>query len=77
VSDLQTALEPIAATLEADGYRLETLEKDGRLQVQIAAGPDACEDCLVPKSMMQAMIADTLARFGVAPAMIDLRYPGE
>ena len=77
MSDLQTALEPIAATLEADGYRLETLEEDGRLRVQIAAGPDACEDCLVPKSMMQAMIVDTLARSGVAPGVIDLRYPGE
>jgi hypothetical protein len=77
VTDLQTALEPIATTLEADGYRLETREEEGRLRVQIAAGPDACEDCLVPKSMMQAMIADMLARFGVAPGMIDLRYPGE
>lgn len=77
MGDLQIALEPIATTLEADGYRLETTQVEGRLLVQIAAGPDACEDCLVPKPMMQAMIANTLAGLGVAPGMIDLRYPGE
>ncbi len=77
MGELQNALEPIATTLGADGYLLETVEEEGRILVRIAAGPDACEDCLVPKPMMRAMIADTLARHGVAPEVIELSYPGE
>ena len=75
--DLQDALAPIASTLEADGYRLEAREVGDRLLIQVAAGPEACEDCLVPKSMLERMIALRLDTLGVQPVSIDLRYPGE
>jgi hypothetical protein len=40
--------------------------------VAIIAGPDACEECLVPKPLMQSMLAPVL---GVDPASIRLVYP--
>ena len=50
------ALQPIVAALAADGYQLSATFEGGSLKVGIVAGPDACEDCLVPKSMMTVMI---------------------
>jgi hypothetical protein len=40
--------------------------------VAIVAGPQACEECLVPKPLMQAMLAPAL---GVQPDSIRLVYP--
>ena len=77
MSDLEAALEPIAGTLEADGYRLEARQTDGRLSLRIEAGPEACADCLVPKPMLAKMIAQRLAPLGLDPTAVDLRYPGE
>ena len=64
----------LASTLEADGYHLAIEELDSRLAVTITAGPDACEDCLVPKDLMRSILSDTL---GVPPDAIDLTYPTE
>ena len=64
----------LASTLEADGYHLAIEELDSRLSVTITAGPDACEDCLVPKDLMKVMLEQAL---GVPAQSIGLRYPGE
>jgi hypothetical protein len=47
-------------------------EADAKLSVIITAGPDACEDCLVPKDLMRSMLSSEL---GVDAAVIDLTYP--
>jgi hypothetical protein len=62
----------IASTLEADGYHLAIEELDSRLAVTITAGPDACEDCLVPKDLMRGILSQQL---GIDGGMIDLTYP--
>lgn len=74
---IKTQLEPIRQALQADGYDLEVEELGaGQLQLSVTAGPDACEECLIPKEMMKGMIAASLgARDGVKE--IKLRYPGE
>ncbi len=45
--------------------------------MRITAGPEACEDCLVPKDMMARMITSTLAAAGVSADRVDLIYPNE
>ena len=70
----EDGLATIRASLEADGYLLDIREDGERLVAQISAGPDACEDCLVPKDLMKVMLEQAL---GVPAQSIELRYPGE
>lgn len=67
-------LEALRAALECDGYTIEVRADGDRLAARVAATPGACEDCLVPKPMLRAMLERAL---GVPRASIDLRYPGE
>jgi hypothetical protein len=69
-----TGLRTMRAALEADGYRLDVNERGERLEARISAGPGACEDCLVPKPVLLAMLRQAL---GVPEQAIDLHYPGE
>lgn len=62
----------LASTLEADGYHMAIEELDSRLEVTITAGPDACEDCLVPKDLMRGILSQQL---GVDGDSIDIAYP--
>ena len=67
-------LEKIRQSLETDDYRLEVMVHSGRASVTIAAGPSACQDCLVSKDLMRSMLAPVL---GVSPEEIELAYPAE
>lgn len=70
----ESALAQIRQSLQAEDYQLDVrIDGDGA-QVAIAAGPSACAECLVPKSLMRAMLAPAL---GVRPEMIELAYPKE
>jgi molybdopterin/thiamine biosynthesis adenylyltransferase len=64
----------LSSALEADGYHLAIDEADAKLTVVITAGPDACEDCLVPKDLMRGMLSNEL---GVDAALIDITYPAD
>ena len=64
----------LAASLEADGYRMAIDEDGSRLSVIITASPEACEDCLVPKDLMRGILATTL---GVEGDSIDITYPAD
>jgi hypothetical protein len=68
------SLSSLRAALEADGYHLDVREEGERLDARISATPEACEDCLVPKRVLLAMLHQAL---GVPEDAIDLRYPGE
>jgi DNA-binding transcriptional LysR family regulator len=72
VSIDQAQLEQLKQTLQADDYRLDVDVRDGSADVAIVAGPNACEECLVPKPLMQSMLAPAL---GVQPDDIRLVYP--
>ncbi|MFW6090351.1 MAG: hypothetical protein ACODAF_00650 [Actinomycetota bacterium] len=67
-------LDELRTSLAADGYELDVDVSGASAVVRIAAGPDACDDCLVSKSMMRAMLAPVL---GVAEDEIDLSYPAD
>ena len=64
----------LSSALEADGYHMAIDEQDARLAVVITAGPEACEDCLVPKDLMRGMLSNEL---GVDAALIDITYPAD
>jgi hypothetical protein len=64
----------LTSALEADGYHMAIEEADAKLSVIITAGPDACEDCLVPKDLMRGILATTL---GVEGDSIDITYPAD
>lgn len=67
-------LSGVRETLQADGYDLQVdgLE-GGQLTLTIVALDGACEECLVPKEIMQRVIANNLDDPSVAS--IELRYP--
>lgn len=78
VESIVSALQPFSSGLEADGYSLQVRLADGDgLHLEIVAGSDACEDCLIPKEMFRPMIASTLNSQGLAFEQITLVYPND
>jgi hypothetical protein len=71
---IEEALAGQRAMLAADGFAL-TLTQDGdTIVATISAGPDACRDCLVPKTLMLTYFEKAL---GPAHPKIRLTYPGD
>lgn len=70
----QQALEQLRESLAADHYQMDFELLDGEARVRISAADDACEDCLVPKGVMRAMIAPAL---GIDADRVAIAYPGE
>jgi hypothetical protein len=69
-------LDGVRVALAADGYtlRLDDLQADGA-HVSVAAGPDACSDCLAPVGVMRGIILETLKPLGVHRLTVD--YPSD
>jgi hypothetical protein len=75
---IRGVLSPMAQTLRADGYDLAVRwGPRSKLELQVTAGPDACEDCLVPSQVFEDIVADLLAKAGepMSRALIQVRYP--
>ena len=62
----------IATMLAADGYNLAVEESGARVSLTVSPGPDACEDCLVPKDVFRGIAANQL---GIEGDLIDITYP--
>ncbi|MGD9891210.1 MAG: hypothetical protein AB7R89_26085 [Dehalococcoidia bacterium] len=79
LSHIAAALQPFAASFQADGYDLSLSDRDGSLVVTITAGPDACAECLIGKELMAGMITHELGGQGIALAAekLVLVYPTE
>ena len=59
----------------ADGYDLLVdAYADGTAKLRITAGPDACAECLVPKTLMTRMLVESLRDLPDIRS-IDLAYP--
>lgn len=66
---LDGALGKFREMLASDGYDLSwSLTDQDKVVVQIEAGPEACEDCLVPLPIMEAIMSDAL---GATPYTLD------
>lgn len=58
---VDAAMDQFKDMLAADGYSLTwSVTPADKVVVQIVAGPQACEDCLVPLPIMEAIVADAL-----------------
>ena len=76
-ADIEDALRPMAAILEADGYQLAVSSPEGSpVLLEVVAGPDACAECLVPKDVFESIAVDHLARAGLRSAL-EIRYPAD
>jgi hypothetical protein len=74
VAAVEAALAGLRIGYEADGYSL-LLESvsDGVVKVRIAAGPNACEECLVPKPIATGTIKGSLR--GLPITDVEVTYP--
>lgn len=79
VAGVAELLAPVAAGLRADGYQLDAAMGGNRLSLRVSATDDACEDCLVPKSVMEGVVRSSLRRQGVAVDDLDvvITYPAD
>jgi hypothetical protein len=78
VETVAECLEPLSTALTTDGYQLIVDRLgEGPFLLRIEAGPEACEDCLIPRPLMEGFIQDAFRqRLSEAPD-VELRYPGE
>lgn len=76
---VSAALSKMQTMLEADGYALDVAVESGAVALTVRATPEACAECLVPKSLFATMAADALGKQGVAVTTDDLvvTYPTE
>jgi hypothetical protein len=61
---VDAALADLRAMLQADGFELQWEQQADAVEVRIAAGPEACDECLVPRPMLETMIGDALSSAG-------------
>ncbi len=74
VQAVEEALAGLRMGYEADGYHLAVEGVDGGVvRVRIAAGPNACAECLVPKANAAGMIAGSLR--GLPVSRVEVAYP--
>ena len=70
---IDDALASLRATLAADGYDLAWSDGDDAVDVEIAAGVEACEDCLAPRPVLESILSTALADAGAR--LGELRLP--
>ena len=76
---IDTALRPLSAALEQDGYKVAVEVVGHGVAVRVRAGHDACKECLVPKSVMAELMMQSLSDAGlpVSREQLTLSYPDE
>ena len=77
--DVSAFLTDLRQGLRSDGYELDVVATSPKVEVAISAGPDACEDCLVPKDLMARYVVNALRELDDELTTDDvvLTYPGE
>lgn len=74
-SAVDAALTPLRSMLEADGYGIEVALEDQRVDLRfLVTEDDACGECLVPRTIMEPMVAKML-RDGGVDAEVIVHYP--
>ncbi len=67
------ALTPLRSMLEADGYDLEVAGSSPPVELTVVANT-GCGECLIPRTLMEPLIADMLLAGGLDRRFV-LRYP--
>lgn len=75
-ADLRTALAAPTQMLESDGFEATWEVDEGNgVHFTVLAGSAECQDCLVPKPVMEAIIGDALA--GTPWALAEVTLPAD
>ncbi len=75
---ISASLEELRQGLVASGFDLELEEGDvEELTVTVRPGPDACTECLVPKSMFRRIILDSIGQTEASPPAVVVQYPSD
>ncbi|WP_182379269.1 hypothetical protein [Nocardioides sp. WS12] len=61
--------------MSADDYHVTVDLVDDVLTFDIAAGEDACEDCLTPPAILERIIRSLLSESGIEPKEVVVKYP--
>ncbi len=79
IVDINAALTPLRDGLSNDGYHLVVTLDGSRIVLKIEAGPEACEDCLVPKEVLMPMALSQISDFvdGIGLDDLTIVYPGK
>jgi len=73
IEAIEEALRPMRNSLEVDGFDLKVeVVEDGVVSVVVLAGPQACQECLIPQEHFKLRIEDRLK--GLA-RVVRLHYP--
>lgn len=80
MDDIETALEgplnQLRTMLGADGYDLAWRQTGpDSIGLEVVAGEDACDECLVPKAVMLGIVSNLLSPAGVTAS--ELVYPAD
>jgi hypothetical protein len=75
--DVHALLTDLRDGLRRDGYDLEVLAATPRVRLAIRADADACEDCLVGKSLMTRYVVIALRDLSpdISEDDVELDYP--
>jgi hypothetical protein len=68
----ERALQPLHAMLAADGYCMHLESNpaaDNELILTVTAGPEACEECLLPAGLFTDVVRRHLAATGLHPGL--------
>jgi Fe-S cluster biogenesis protein NfuA len=75
MKEIDDLLNDFRESLQADGYDLTVDCLDaGRPQIAIVALEGACEECLLPRAVVERILLNSLGAAGVSE--IELVYPG-
>jgi hypothetical protein len=80
LDEITEVLRPLADGLASDGYLLFATTEGRRLTVRVEAGPEACAECLVPKTLFDQIVLTKLRSVVgelVDAGLVDISYPGE
>jgi hypothetical protein len=71
-----STIDKLRAMLEPDGYDLVVAaQRADTVDLQVVAGSEACEDCLVPKEVFAQVVSQYLDPAGLH--LGELTYPNE
>jgi hypothetical protein len=76
---IDAAVRELSTMFEPDGFRLESREDAGRVELRVIPTDAACADCLVPKQVMQTIMLSVFDQHGagIGPADLVLVYPSD
>jgi len=75
-TDVEEALAEVCAVLESDGFTGDWQESDDGVVFRVRVGTADCEDCLVPRAVLELMVGSALAPTGRRLARLEMPERG-